>query len=65
MEPSPCSCLFLASSPPHERRADLPRSDSSNGGVFGSLYGTPIINTPQAAVLGALPHFLVCSAPAS
>ncbi|GAA5966256.1 hypothetical protein JCM5350_007206 [Sporobolomyces pararoseus] len=24
----------------------------SNGGVFGSLYGTPIINTPQAAVLG-------------
>lgn len=25
---------------------------SSNGGVFGSLYGTPIINTPQAAVLG-------------
>ena len=25
---------------------------SSNGGVFGSLYGTPIINLPQAAVLG-------------
>ncbi|KAM0787572.1 hypothetical protein ACM66B_003642 [Microbotryomycetes sp. NB124-2] len=24
----------------------------SNGGVFGSLYGTPIINTPQSAVLG-------------
>lgn len=24
----------------------------SNGGVFGSLYGTPIINMPQAAVLG-------------
>ncbi|GAA5878774.1 hypothetical protein JCM16303_007177 [Sporobolomyces ruberrimus] len=24
----------------------------SNGGVFGSLYGTPILNTPQAAVLG-------------
>lgn len=24
----------------------------SNGGVFGSLYGTPIINVPQAAVLG-------------
>ena len=24
----------------------------SNGGVFGSLYGTPIINTPQTAVLG-------------
>ena len=27
---------------------------SSNGGVFGSLYGTPIINLPQAAVLGNL-----------
>ncbi|KIY65545.1 dihydrolipoamide succinyltransferase [Cylindrobasidium torrendii FP15055 ss-10] len=24
----------------------------SNGGVFGSLYGTPIINVPQVAVLG-------------
>ncbi|KAM9938691.1 hypothetical protein OXX80_001803 [Metschnikowia pulcherrima] len=24
----------------------------SNGGVFGSLYGTPIINLPQTAVLG-------------
>ncbi|KZT07088.1 dihydrolipoamide succinyltransferase [Laetiporus sulphureus 93-53] len=24
----------------------------SNGGVFGSLFGTPIINVPQAAVLG-------------
>ncbi|GAA5903756.1 hypothetical protein JCM6882_003407 [Rhodosporidiobolus microsporus] len=24
----------------------------SNGGVFGSLYGTPIINPPQSAVLG-------------
>lgn len=24
----------------------------SNGGVFGSLMGTPIINTPQTAVLG-------------
>lgn len=24
----------------------------SNGGVFGSLFGTPIINTPQTAVLG-------------
>ena len=32
---------------------------SSNGGVFGSLYGTPIINLPQSAVLGAF------SAPAS
>jgi 2-oxoglutarate dehydrogenase E2 component (dihydrolipoamide succinyltransferase) len=24
----------------------------SNGGVFGSMMGTPIINTPQAAILG-------------
>ncbi|GAA5970839.1 hypothetical protein JCM11641_004474 [Rhodosporidiobolus odoratus] len=24
----------------------------SNGGVFGSLYGTPILNSPQTAVLG-------------
>ncbi|KAF6014677.1 2-oxoglutarate dehydrogenase complex E2 component [Brettanomyces bruxellensis] len=24
----------------------------SNGGIFGSLYGTPIINSPQTAVLG-------------
>ncbi|POY71890.1 hypothetical protein BMF94_5251 [Rhodotorula taiwanensis] len=24
----------------------------SNGGVFGSLFGTPILNTPQTAVLG-------------
>ena len=24
----------------------------SNGGVFGSLYGTPIINPPQSAILG-------------
>jgi len=27
-------------------------NDSSNGGVFSSLFGTPIINLPQAAVLG-------------
>ncbi|KAI8829686.1 putative Dihydrolipoyllysine-residue succinyltransferase [Chytriomyces cf. hyalinus JEL632] len=24
----------------------------SNGGVFGSLYGTPVINQPQSAILG-------------
>ena len=24
----------------------------SNGGTFGSLYGTPIINPPQSAILG-------------
>jgi hypothetical protein len=27
--------------------------DSCNGGVFGSLYDTPIINLPQSVVLGA------------
>ena len=26
--------------------------DSSNGGVFGSWFGTPIINLLQSAVLG-------------
>jgi len=31
---------------------DLDALFSSNGGVFGSLFGTPIINLPQAAVLG-------------
>jgi 2-oxoglutarate dehydrogenase E2 component (dihydrolipoamide succinyltransferase) len=24
----------------------------SNGGVFGSMMGTPIINAPQSAILG-------------
>jgi 2-oxoglutarate dehydrogenase E2 component (dihydrolipoamide succinyltransferase) len=24
----------------------------TNGGVFGSMMGTPIINTPQSAILG-------------
>jgi len=24
----------------------------SNGGVYGSLMGTPILNTPQSAILG-------------
>lgn len=24
----------------------------SNGGVFGSLFGTPIINAPQSGILG-------------
>jgi 2-oxoglutarate dehydrogenase E2 component (dihydrolipoamide succinyltransferase) len=24
----------------------------SNGGVFGSLFGTPILNSPQSVVLG-------------
>jgi 2-oxoglutarate dehydrogenase E2 component (dihydrolipoamide succinyltransferase) len=32
--------------------ANVEFNPSSNGGVFGSLYGTPIINPPQAAVLG-------------
>lgn len=29
---------------------------SSNAPAFGSLYGTPIINLPQSAVIGT-PHF--------
>uniref|UniRef100_A0A286Y5W8 Dihydrolipoyllysine-residue succinyltransferase component of 2-oxoglutarate dehydrogenase complex, mitochondrial n=1 Tax=Cavia porcellus TaxID=10141 RepID=A0A286Y5W8_CAVPO len=29
----------------------------SNGGVFGSLFGTPIINPPQSAILGMHPIF--------
>jgi len=24
----------------------------SNGGVYGSMFGTPIINPPQSAILG-------------
>ena len=32
----------------------LIKPSSSNGGVFGSLYGTPIINLPESAVLGML-----------
>jgi 2-oxoglutarate dehydrogenase E2 component (dihydrolipoamide succinyltransferase) len=35
----------------------------SNGGVFGSLMGTPIINPPQSAILGmhgALFAFSAC-----
>lgn len=24
----------------------------SNGGIFGSIFGTPIINPPQSAILG-------------
>ena len=24
----------------------------SNGGIFGSMFGTPIINPPQSAILG-------------
>lgn len=44
-------CLLFA---PVENYSIIYPSFSSNGGVFGSLYGTPIINLPQAAVLGAL-----------
>ena len=38
------------------------RDLSSNGGVFGSLFGTPIINLPQAAVLGTFILFHVALA---
>lgn len=30
----------------------------SNGGVFGSMFGTPIINPPQSAILGMHGIFL-------
>jgi 2-oxoglutarate dehydrogenase E2 component (dihydrolipoamide succinyltransferase) len=30
----------------------------SNGGVFGSLFGTPILNPPQSAILGM--HGISC-----
>ena len=50
----PCSdCYFQA------RTGDLAIEDMdggtftiSNGGVFGSMFGTPIINPPQSAILG-------------
>ncbi|CAL1699158.1 unnamed protein product [Somion occarium] len=44
----PPRCFLL----PTHSDLNLFRLFSSNGGVFGSLYGTPIINVPQAAVLG-------------
>lgn len=47
--PSPCVCIRHILHPV----SNPPPPLSSNGGVFGSLYGTPIINLPQAAVLGA------------
>lgn len=46
MEHLPCNLLFVEC---NVLKLMIP---SSNGGVFGSLYGTPIINLPQAAVLG-------------
>ena len=48
---APSLCMWFA----YPHGFSLTRT-SSNGGVFGSLYGTPIINLPQAAVLGKSPH---------
>ena len=45
----------------HSFSDNTPPTSSSNGGVFGSLYGTPIINLPQAAVLGILCFFCLLS----
>ena len=52
MEGSPANCV-------QARDGKLTMEDMaggtftiSNGGVFGSLMGTPIINLPQSAVLG-------------
>merc|ERR1712203_1283669 len=35
----------------------------SNGGVFGSLFGTPIINPPQSAILGMMAFLRGCHLP--
>ena len=45
--PCPWLCPF-----PHKRSPSAGTFTISNGGVFGSLYGTPIINPPQSAILG-------------
>ena len=45
--PCPWHCAF-----PHNRSPSAGTFTISNGGVFGSLYGTPIINPPQSAILG-------------
>lgn len=54
MERSPCeqSAVVNIGGGDEVFFADSVSTISSNGGVFGSLYGTPILNTPQAAVLG-------------
>lgn len=49
MEPSLCEPFEYPFSPVYSYSRFV---FSSNGGVFGSLYGTPIINLPQSAVLG-------------
>lgn len=52
MEHSPCKPSFLTASAEKTEPDLVCPLPSSNGGVFGSLYGTPIINLPQSAVLG-------------
>lgn len=54
---SMCICLF--DSGVQARKNELAVEDMdggtftiSNGGVFGSMFGTPIINPPQSAILG-------------
>ena len=44
--------LSLCSSSVFSSLGTNPVYDSSNGGVFGSLFGPPIIDLPRAAVLG-------------
>lgn len=55
----PCSSLFHSYLPPQAKEGTLAIEDMdggtftvSNGGVFGSMFGTPIINPPQSAILG-------------
>jgi len=54
-----CSNVYFTNNSPKARDSKLTIEDMaggtftiSNGGVFGSLMGTPIINLPQTAVLG-------------
>ena len=36
----------------YRKEADFTKCNIKNGGVFGSLISTPIINYPQVAILG-------------
>ena len=51
--PAPSLSVFLPFSPLPLRQDFMGGTFTiSNGGVFGSLMGTPIINPPQSAILG-------------
>lgn len=57
--PTPEEVIWLSFGALKAKKGDLAIEDMdggtftiSNGGVFGSLMGTPIINPPQSAILG-------------